>query len=375
MKLRTFLAALLLALFSFSTLYIPALAEEGMWTFNNVPREEIKKKYGFEVTDEWLNKARLASVRFNNGGSGSFVSPEGLVLTNHHVSLDLLHKMSTPDRDLASVGFIAPNRDGELKGPSELQLMSLQKIEDVTAKVSEAVTPGMAAADAAALAHSDAIVLPGAAAPAQSIQDVVNRLGSRPRIGTSSIRRVAQLARLFPGATFLPVRGNLGTRLRKLDGGDYDALVLAAAGLRRLGRADRITAAVPTEICVPAPGQGIIAVEIRDDDNRVKQVMTHIDDPDAAVALRAERTVVTRLGGGCQMPIGAYASVDGEQLSLTAIVVSLDGTRAARAHADGPAANPESIGARAAERLLADGAGEILVEVERARAAVEGLQP
>ena len=85
MKLRKFFSALLLALFSLQTLHITALADEGMWPFNNVPRAEIKKKYGFEVTDEWLNKVRLASVRFNNGGSGSFVSPNGLVLTNYHI--------------------------------------------------------------------------------------------------------------------------------------------------------------------------------------------------------------------------------------------------------------------------------------------------
>ena len=221
----------------------------------------------------------------------------------------------------------------------------------------------------------DAVVLPAGAALAQSMQDVANRLGSRPRIGTSSIRRVAQLARLFPGATFLPVRGNLGTRLRKLDAGDYDALVLAAAGLRRLGRADRITATVPTDVCVPAPGQGIIAVEIRDGDNRVAQVMTHINDPDAAVALRAERTVVTRLGGGCQMPIGALAEAAGDELTVKGVVVSPDGARLVRAAATGSRADAERLGAFVADELLRGGAGDILADVQRAHAAVEGIQP
>ena len=105
MKLRKFLCALILALFSLQTLGFTALADEGMWTFNNVPRAEIKKKYGFDVTDEWLKKVQLASVRFNNGGSGSFVSPNGLVLTNYHIVEDIVNEVSTPQKDLAKEGF------------------------------------------------------------------------------------------------------------------------------------------------------------------------------------------------------------------------------------------------------------------------------
>src|SRR5919109_1063106 len=141
MKLNRVLAALLLALFSISTLYIPALAEEGMWTFNNVPREEIKKKYGFEVTDEWLKNVRLASVRFNNGGSGSFVSANGLVLTNYHIVEDIVNEVSTPAKDLAKEGFVARTRAEEIKAPS-LELNVLISIEDVTARVFGAVKPG-----------------------------------------------------------------------------------------------------------------------------------------------------------------------------------------------------------------------------------------
>jgi hydroxymethylbilane synthase len=220
----------------------------------------------------------------------------------------------------------------------------------------------------------DAIVLPGTAPP-RSIQDVVTSLGERPRIGTSSVRRVAQLSRLFPGATFLPVRGNLGTRLRKLDTGEYDALVLAAAGLRRLGRGDRISAAVPADVCVPAPGQGIIAVEIREGDERVKRAAAHIDDPAAAVALRAERVVVTRLGGGCQMPIGVLSEGSGGRLAVHGVVVSPDGRRLVRASATGSPADAERLGASVADELLRGGAGDILADVQRAHAAVEGIQP
>src|SRR5688572_26993741 len=146
MKLRTFFAALLLALFSLSTLHMPALAEEGMWTFNNVPRAEIKRKYNFEITDEWLNNVRLASVRFNNGGSGSFVSANGLVLTNYHIVEDIVAQVSTPQKDYAKEGFLAKTRAEEIKAPS-LELNVLMSIEDVTARVNAGVKEGMSDAD------------------------------------------------------------------------------------------------------------------------------------------------------------------------------------------------------------------------------------
>ena len=221
----------------------------------------------------------------------------------------------------------------------------------------------------------DAIVLPQSAVPPTGFEDVVRMLGREPRIGTSSVRRVAQLSRMFPGAGFLPVRGNLGTRLRKVDAGEFDALVLAAAGLRRLEKADRISVALPIDACIPAPGQGIIAIEVRAADAATRGRVAGIDDPMAATALRAERAVVTRLGGGCQMPIGAHAGICDGSLTLTAVVVSPDGARAARAAASGPADTAEAIGIDVAGRLLAEGAGEILAEVQRTQAAVEGIQP
>src|SRR5205809_4960116 len=147
MRLRKVLGALVLALFSLQTLQFSARADEGMWTFNNVPRAEIKKRYGFDVTDEWLKKVQLASVRFNNGGSGSFVSPNGLVLTNYHIVEDIVSEVSTPQKDLAKEGFVARTRVEEIKA-SSLELNVLMSIEDVTSRVNAAVKAGMSDAEA-----------------------------------------------------------------------------------------------------------------------------------------------------------------------------------------------------------------------------------
>src|ERR1044071_756019 len=133
MKFRKFLCALVVALFSLQTLQFTARADEGMWPFNNIPRAEIKRKYGFCVTDEWLKKVQLAAVRFNNGGSGSFVSANGLVLTNYHIVEDIVNEVSTPQKDLAKEGFAAKTRSDEIKAPS-LELNVLVSIEDVTSR-------------------------------------------------------------------------------------------------------------------------------------------------------------------------------------------------------------------------------------------------
>jgi hydroxymethylbilane synthase len=196
-----------------------------------------------------------------------------------------------------------------------------------------------------------------------SIDDLVAALGQSPSLGTGSVRRVAQLARLFPGARFMPIRGNLDTRLRKLDEGAHDALVLAAAGLRRLGFAHRISLALPAAACVPAPGQGIVAVEIRRDNDEVRRVVARIDDPAAAAALDAERALVAALGGGCQTPVGALASpLDDGLIELVAVVVALDGSRAVRRQARGPRNDAAARGAPVGAEHLAEGAGEILAE-------------
>jgi hydroxymethylbilane synthase len=217
----------------------------------------------------------------------------------------------------------------------------------------------------------DAVVLPGPSV-LSSIEDLILYLGQSPRIGTGSVRRVSQLTRLMPGANFAAIRGNLDTRLRKLDDGEYHAVVVAAAGLQRLGFASRISLALPCAACIPAPGQGIVAIEIRDDDDEARRTAGRIDDPAASAAMNAERALVAALGGGCQTPIGALASsVDGDDLDLVATVVSLDGSRAVRGHARGPRREAAAIGARVGAQLLADGADEILADARRSQSRVD----
>ena len=172
MKFRKLLCALILALFSLQTLNLSALADEGMWTFNNVPRAEIKKKYGFDVTDEWLKKVQLASVRFNNGGSGSFVSPNGLVLTNYHIVEDIVNEVSTPQKDLAKEGFVARTKADEIKAPS-LELNVLMSIEDVTSRVNGAVKPEMSDAQSFAARRAEISAIEGESTKATGLRSDV----------------------------------------------------------------------------------------------------------------------------------------------------------------------------------------------------------
>src|SRR5262249_57270435 len=169
MRFKKQLCALIVALFSVQTLQFTARADEGMWPFNNIPRAEIKKKYGFEVTDEWLDNVRLASVRFNNGGSGSFVSPTGLVLTNYHIVEDIVNEVSTPEKDLAKEGFLARTRADEIKAPS-LELNVLMSIEDVTSRVNGAVKAGATDAEAFAARRAEIAAIEGESTQATGLR-------------------------------------------------------------------------------------------------------------------------------------------------------------------------------------------------------------
>ena len=183
-------------------------------------------------------------------------------------------------------------------------------------------------------------------------------LGPGDRIGTSSLRRAAQLHALGRGFAIETLRGNVDTRLRRLDEGHYSAIVLAAAGLKRLGWANRIRELLDAEVMCPAVGQGALAIETRDDGGPAHAIARKLNDADSETAVIAERALLAALAGGCQVPIGAHARIEGGQIHLQAIVASPDGQRIIRDRASGRDA--ETLGRELGERLLSAGAREIL---------------
>jgi hydroxymethylbilane synthase len=181
------------------------------------------------------------------------------------------------------------------------------------------------------------------------------------RIGTSSLRRAAQLHAMNRGFVIENLRGNVDTRLRKLDEGQYDAILLAAAGLRRLGLADRIEMVLDPDVMCPAVGQGALAIETRDDSGAGRLLAENLEHAPTRLAVTAERALLATLEGGCQVPIGAHAKVTGENIDLRAIVASPDGRTAIRDRITGT--NPVTLGQTLGARLLASGAREILQSV------------
>lgn len=183
------------------------------------------------------------------------------------------------------------------------------------------------------------------------------------RVGTSSLRRRCQLLALRPDLDVRDLRGNVGTRLGRLDAGEYDAIVLAAAGLKRLGMAERIRACLPTETLLPAIGQGAVGIECREDDARVHALVAPLADAETSVCVRAERAVNQRLGGACQVPIGGHAVLESGRLSMRALVGRTDGSELIRGACQGEPEAGERLGRALAEDLLARGAGPILQEL------------
>ena len=182
-------------------------------------------------------------------------------------------------------------------------------------------------------------------------------------VGTSSLRRQCQLKQLRPDLDIRSLRGNVGTRLTKLDNGDYDAIILAAAGLIRLGMPNRITSFIETAQFLPAAGQGAVGIECRTDDAAVQALLAPLADPETTACVLAERAMNAHLQGGCQVPIGGYAVLENGHIYLRALVGALDGSKIIYAEGKNTLENAEILGVQIAEKLLAQGADRILADV------------
>ena len=191
----------------------------------------------------------------------------------------------------------------------------------------------------------------------------LRELPSGSKVGTSSLRRRAQILSKRPDLNLVDLRGNLDTRLRKLDEGQFEAMIAACAGVKRLGRAGRITRFFEPEEILPAVGQGAIAVEVREDDERVREIVSRLNHEPTQKSVFAERALMRTLEGGCQVPIGALATLENGELTLRAMIAALDGKRLIKGVESGKPEDFEGIGSRLARRLLAAGGEEILEEI------------
>jgi hydroxymethylbilane synthase len=188
----------------------------------------------------------------------------------------------------------------------------------------------------------------------------LDQLPQGARVGTGSLRRAAQLLHIRPDLELVPLRGNVDTRLRKLEAGEFQAIILAAAGMRRLGFEDRISQRLSTEQILPAIGQGALGLEVRHDDEETIGLIHFLNDEASEVRVKAERAFLKELEGGCQVPIAAFGRLNGERLDLEGMVAELDGSRIIRDKITGERNEAEDMGIRLARRLLASGADEIL---------------
>ena len=187
----------------------------------------------------------------------------------------------------------------------------------------------------------------------------LNQLSAGARVGTGSLRRTAQILHYRRDLSVMPIRGNVDTRLKKLDEGEFEALVMAAAGLKRIGREEKIAEYISNEICLSAAGQGALGLESRQDDP-IREQLSFLHDPASFAEVSAERSFLQRLGGGCHVPVGANAAAQGGKLILFGVVASPDGRSLYRGETSGSVADANELGRELAERLLSQGAQEIL---------------
>jgi hydroxymethylbilane synthase len=260
------------------------------------------------------------------------------------------------DVPLAMVGgkglFVKEIEEAMLRGEADLAVHSMK---DVPTEFPE----GLELAAICKREDPRDAFITAAKSPIRSFKDMPH--GST--IGTSSLRRSCQLLSLRPDIRIMQLRGNLETRLRKLDEGQFDAIILAVAGVKRLGWADRITELLPADISLPAIGQGAIGIECRTDDDFIHKLIAPLNHEESAICVRAERALLKRLEGGCQVPIAAYAIISEGKLIMDSLVGSISGDRIIRDHAEGRPEDAEDIGTKLGESLLSKGADKILAEV------------
>lgn len=257
------------------------------------------------------------------------------------------------DAPLAKIGgkglFVKELEQGMLEGIADIAVHSMK---DVPVEFPEGL-------------HL-AVILPREDPRDAFVSNKYQSLGELPdnaKIGTSSLRRQCQIAEHFPKAQILSLRGNVNTRLAKLDAGNYDAIILAAAGLKRLGFADRITQLLDTKISLPAIGQGAVGIECRVDDVEMNQLLEPLHDQESTIRVRAERAMNARLNGGCQVPIAGFSELINGRLFMRGLVGKPDGSVIYRAEMTGAIENADEIGRSIADELLASGAGKVLQEL------------
>lgn len=291
-----------------------------MWQ-SNLVADELRKLVSWEVeikkiktTGDKILDSPLAKI----GGKGLFVKEIEIALS--HGTVDLaVHSVKDMPTDI----------------PSDLMIGAVLKREDPRD----------------VLLSKDNMLL--AALPQKAI------------IGTSSLRRKAQLLKLRLDFCFTDVRGNLDTRLRKMDSGQFDAMILAAAGIKRMGWSQRIVEILSPDICLPAVGQGAIGIEVRKADAEIRKLVGRLNDEETEICVSAERALMQHLEGGCQVPIGALASIEEKRLIMSAMVASLNGKKFVRDSVSGNPSDAYSLGIQLAERLCAEGAVRILEEIRR----------
>ena len=290
-----------------------------IWQAKYVKEELIKAHVDIEielVSMQTEGDRFLESPLFNVGGKGLFIK-------------ELEEALSSNDADIA----VHSMKDVVVDLPENLVLPVIMKRED----------------------SRDVLI--------SNHYNEIDTIPNNSVVGTSSLRRQSQFRRLCPNAVLKDLRGNIETRIRKLDDGEYDAILLAAAGIIRLGLSNRITQLVPHGHLLPAVGQGAIGIECRADDMTTQELIAPLNDKDTSLCVLTERAFSRRLNGGCQLPIAAHALVEGKQIKLSGLVAKLDGSEIIKSEKQGDIMDIESIGNSLAELLLERGADVILKEL------------